>query len=281
VLSANGGVGGVAGVGPSKLGGFGGAAAAVVSGRSGSALAAAGSGGTNAGAGVGGSGVMHAGAWKVMMLGDSITASTCYPQLVSKGLIAEGHTNFQFIGTQTNQQSCNATQILEEGHGGYGVTYLPENTTRTGCAKSACGTYAELKTWAAEKPEIVLMHYGTNDVWDGQSPADILSAYSAVIAEFRKQRPNVIFFVSKIIKLNPKGCTTCPANVAALAAALDDAWASNNSLPASPVSLIDNYDSAFDPNNTTDTSDGVHPTASGAQKAAAVTVKAVIAKNYF
>ncbi len=32
-----------------------------------------------------------------MPLGDSITGSTCYPQLLSKELIAKGHTNFDFI----------------------------------------------------------------------------------------------------------------------------------------------------------------------------------------
>jgi mannan endo-1,4-beta-mannosidase len=225
--------------------------------------------------------VRSGGPWKVMMLGDSITGSTCYPQLVSKGLIAQGHTNFQFVGTQKSQQSCNAAQVLTEGHGGYGVTYLPKDNARTKCAKSACGTYAELQAWAAEKPEIVLMHYGTNDVWDGQSTASILEAYASVIAEFRKQQPNVTFFVSKISKLNPSGCQSCVAGASALAAALDETWASNHSLPNSPVSVIDSFGSAFDPNNAADTADGVHPTQAGAQKIATVAVAAVIAENYF
>ena len=239
------------------------------------------SGGGAASGGAGGSGNAHTGAWKVMMLGDSVTAATCYPQLVSKTLIAGGHTNFQFIGTQTNQQSCSATQVREEGHGGYGVTYLPQNSTREACQKPACGSYAELQTWAAEKPEIVLMHFGTNDVWDGQSPSNILSAYVSVIAEFRKQNPSVVFFVSKIIKLNPSGCTSCLTNVAALVAAVTDSWATANSLPSSPVFIVDDYDSGFDPNSKSDTSDGVHPTPSGALKVASATASAVIAKNYF
>jgi lysophospholipase L1-like esterase len=171
--------------------------------------------------------------------------------------------------------------VLEEGHGGYGVTYLPQNSTRSACQKAACGTYAELQTWAAEKPEIVLMHYGTNDVWDGQSTESILSAYLSVIAEFRKQNPKVIFLVSKIIKLNPSGCTNCLANVASLAAALTDAWASTNSTSTSPISIVDNYGSGFDPNSSADTSDGVHPTPAGAQKMANATVQALIAQNYF
>jgi lysophospholipase L1-like esterase len=251
------------------------------SGRS-SGGASGGGGRSSGGAASGSGGATHSGPWKVMMLGDSITAATCYPQLVSKGLITANHKNFQFIGTETNQQSCNATQVQEEGHGGYGVTYLPQNSTRGACqGKPACGSYAELQTWAAENPDIVLMHYGTNDVWDGQSPSNILSAYVSVIAEFRKKNPNVVFFVSKIIKLNPAGCTNCLSNVAALAAALTDSWATTNSTATSPIWLVDNYGSSFDPNDKADTGDGVHPTAAGAQKSADVTVAALITKNYF
>jgi lysophospholipase L1-like esterase len=226
-------------------------------------------------------GAAHVRPVEVMMLGDSITASTCYPELVSKGLIASGHENFRFVGSQSSQQWCNATSVKEEGHGGYGVTYLPMNGTRRPCRKAACGSYAELRQWAAEKPDIVLMHFGTNDVWDGQPVADVLSAYSAVIAEFRARNPSVVFFVSKIIKLSPSGCASCLADVAALAAALTEAWATNNSAPASPVFIVDDYDSGFDPTSKSDTHDGVHPTLAGAQKVANATVAAVIARNYF
>ena len=247
----------------------------------------AGSGGvTSGGAGGGGS---HTGPWKVMMLGDSITGSTCYPQLVHQGLTAKGHTNFQFVGTQPNGQSCGAMQVATQGHGGYGVTYLPQNNARGACSKpSGCGSYAQLQTWAAQRPEIVLMHYGTNDVWDGQPTGTILAAYLSVITEFRSQNPNVIFFVSKIVKLNPwsgtpssTSCAPCPGRVTELANALTDAWATTNSMPTSPVFIIDNYNSGFDPNNPSDAGDGVHPARAGAQKSADATVAAVIAKNYF
>jgi lysophospholipase L1-like esterase len=219
-----------------------------------------------------------------MPLGDSITDITCYAPVLSKLLKAGGHTNFEFIGTRTSNQSCgaDAPNVKNEGHSGYGVTYLPSNSTRPACTKSTgCGSYAELQTWAAEKPDIVLLHYGTNDVWDGQTPANILAAYLAVIAEFRKQNANVIFFVSKIIKLNPDGCGTCLSSVGALAAALTDSWASTNSTATSPIHLVDDYNSGFDPDNSADTGDGVHPTLAGATKMATATSQAVIARAYF
>jgi hypothetical protein len=236
-------------------------------------------GGTGAGTGgVGAGGTNHTGVWKVMPLGDSVTGSTCYPQILSKDLIAGGHTNFQFIGTVTNNQgNCGAStpSVKTEGHGGYGVTFLPSTSTRPKCTKQAqgCGSYAELQTWAAEKPDIVLMHYATNDCWDGEPTQLILSAYVAVIAEFRKQNPNVIFFVSKIIPLTP-----AIMNAANLNAAVTPAWASSNSLPMSPIYIID-HQTGFDA--ATDTMDGVHPNPVGAQKMSTASVSALAAAAYF
>ena len=225
------------------------------------------------------------------MLGDSITGSTCYPQVLSYQLIGGKHTNFQFVGTQNNNQGCqvngtNLPAVKTEGHGGYGVTYLPAVSVRKAgsCTKTpnGCGTYAELQTWAAEAPDIVLMHYGTNDIWDGQKISDILSAYVSVIAEFRKNNPNVIFFVSKIVKLDPGGCTNCLTNVAALAAAVTPAWASTNSTPSSPIYIIDHYDCGYDPTDIpTETADGVHPTLVGATKMATTSYNAIVASGYF
>ena len=235
------------------------------------------------GAAAGGGG--HTGPWHLMMLGDSVTESTCYPQLTYAQLMAGNHTNFQFVGMETTNQSCGSGapgSVKDEGHAGYGVTYLPQNSTRGTCTKSSgCGSYAELQSWAAEKPDIVLMHFGTNDVWDGVATSTILSAYVAVIAEFRKQNPKVIFFVSKIIKLDPSGCSSCLANVGALAAALTPAWAAANATATSPITIVDHYDSAFDPTKTADTADGVHPTPAGAAIMATVTYDAVVASGYF
>jgi hypothetical protein len=212
-----------------------------------------------------------------MMLGDSVTGSTCYPQLFSKALTAGGHTNFQFVGTVTNNKDCgaNAPTVKTEGHAGYGATYLPMDSMRPKCTKQAqgCGSYAELQTWAAEKPDVVLVHYATNDVWDGESTALILSAWQAILAEFRKQNPNVIFFISKIIPLVP-----APQNAIALDAMVTPAWAMANATSSSPVYVIDHW-TGFD--DATDTVDGVHPNMTGATKMATVSYNAIVAAGYF
>jgi hypothetical protein len=235
--------------------------------------AGTGTGGANGGGGAGNS--SHAGVWKVMPLGDSVTGSTCYPQVLSKVLIAGGHSNFQFMGTVTNNCGNGTPSVKTEGHPGYGVTYLPMDSQRPKCTKQpqGCGSYAELQTWAAEKPDIVLMHFATNDCWDGEPTALILSAYQAVLAEFRKQNPGVIFFISKIIPLMP-----APQNAVALNAMVTPAWATANTTPTSPVYIIDHW-TGFD--YTTDTVDGVHPNATGAMKMATASYDALVAAGYF
>src|ERR1700690_1695500 len=77
----------------------------------------------NSGGGTSVGGMTHTGPWKIMMLGDSITATTCYPQLVWQDLRAAGHTNFTFIGSFINNQSCSvsglpAGGLPTEGHSG-------------------------------------------------------------------------------------------------------------------------------------------------------------------
>src|SRR5450432_372208 len=235
-----------------------------------------GDGNANANGGTtGAGGANHTGVWKVMPFGDSVTGSTCYPQVLSKVLIAGGHTNFQFIGTVTNNCGNGTPSVKTEGHGGYGATYLPMDSMRPKCTKQpqGCGSYAELQAWAAEKPDMVLMHYATNDCWDGEPTALILSSWQAILAEFRKQNPNVIFFISKIIPLAP-----APQNAMALNAMVTPAWAAANATPTSPVYIIDHW-TGFD--DATDTVDGVHPNASGAMKMATASYNALVAAGYF
>jgi lysophospholipase L1-like esterase len=208
----------------------------------------------------------HTGKWQIMPLGDSITGTTCYPKLLSKELIDKGHPNFTFVGTVLNNQGCGngVDNVQTEGHGGYLVTYLISDANKS----QGKGSLTELTAWAAEKPDIVLMEYGTNDAWNSISPDDITSAYSFVVDQFRGQNPNVIFFVAQITPMNPSGCTDCETRVEALNAQIPS-WATGKSTAASPIYVV-NVWSALQPAasytpNSTNTSDGVHPSAAGSQ----------------
>jgi len=235
------------------------------SGGSGVADAGAGPGVTagNAGAhaGAAGAGALppHTGSWRITPLGDSITGSTCGPQLLSKALIDHGKKNFTFVGSNLNNQSCNgASTVQTEGHGGYLVTDL------VGSGQHA----SELPKWCnSNKSELVLMQFGTNDVWNDRSPRAILDAYATILTDLRAANPSVMVLVAQITPLNPTDCSACEARVVALNAQIP-AWAASKSTAASPVSVVDLHSAfvaaSYVPNSTY-TADGVHPNVAGAQ----------------
>jgi lysophospholipase L1-like esterase len=215
-------------------------------------------GASTGGAASGGSsmgGSAHVGPWRIVPLGDSITGTTCYPQLLSRLLIQAGRSNFIFVGSQLNNQVCDgAPNVQSEGHGGYWVTQLLPG-----------GAHAsEAATWAAaNQAEIVLMHFATNDLWKGTIPTQrILEAFSLVIASYRAVDPNVVCLVAQIIP--NAGCSTCGTSIPAFNTALVD-WAAAENTTASPIYLVDQY-TGFDP--ATDTNDGCHPNVTGSQKMA-------------
>lgn len=199
-----------------------------------------------------------------MPLGDSITGTTCYPKLLSQELIGKGRTSFTFVGTVLDNQACgDAPNVQTEGHGGYLVTYLTTDSP----PQSGKGTLTELKSWAAEKPDVVVMEYGTNDVWSNIATSQILDAYGFVVDQFRARNPAVIFFVAQIMPMHPAGCTGCETGVEALNAQIP-AWASGKSTSSSPIFVVDVWScvpqASYIPGSSY-TSDGVHPNVTGAQ----------------
>ena len=56
----------------------------------------------------------------------------------------------------------------------------------------------DLATWFDGKPaDIVLMHFGTNDVWNNIAPATILQAYTTILGRLRGANPNVRVLVAQ------------------------------------------------------------------------------------
>ncbi|MES1178333.1 MAG: SGNH/GDSL hydrolase family protein [Myxococcales bacterium] len=262
-----------AGAGGAQTAGSGGAGGGAAGGGAAGGGAAGGgaAGGGAAGGGSGGS--THTGSWRITPLGDSITGTTCGPQLLSKKLKDNSRSNFSFIGTNLNNQSCNgAPNVQTEGHGGYLVTDLVGN-----------GKHAsELGQWtSADKPDVVLMHFGTNDVWNNIAPATILDAYSTVLSSLRSASPKVIVFVAQIIPMNPDGCAACESRVEALNAQIP-AWASSKSTATSPIYVVDQHSafvaSTYKPSSMY-TSDGVHPNVAGGQLMADKWYAALTAKG--
>lgn len=188
---------------------------------------------------------------RIMPLGDSITGGPgCWRALLWDRLLRNGFTSIDFVGTLPGG-GCGLSSWDgdNEGHGGFSAT---------GIANAG-----QLPGWlTATRPDIVLMHLGTNDIWGNTPTAAILSAYGTLIDQMRAANPSMKVLVAQIIPMTPNGCTWCPPGVAALNSAIP-AWAAGRSTAQSPITVVDQF-TGFDP--AADTSDGVHPDDSGFQK---------------
>ncbi|QOC93127.1 cellulose binding domain-containing protein [Micromonospora craniellae] len=189
---------------------------------------------------------------RVMPLGDSITGSPgCWRAVLWNRLQSAGHTAVDFVGTLGPQGCGQPYDGDNEGHGGYLVTNVANQNLLPG--------------WlSATRPDVVLMHFGTNDVWSNLAPATILAAYGRLVDQMRAANPAMRILVAKIIPMAPSSCPECGQRVVALNNVVDG-WAAGKTTAQSPIVVVDQW-TGF--STTTDTNDGVHPNAAGDRKIA-------------
>lgn len=188
---------------------------------------------------------------RIMPLGDSITGSPgCWRALLWNMLQNNGYTNIDFVGTLPPQ--------------GCGIEYDGDNEGHGGSLAINVADQNQLIGWLfSTNPDIVIMHFGTNDVWSTKPNQDILDAFSKLVDQMRDNNPNMKILVAKIIPMDPdRSCSTCGQGVITLNNSLDS-WASGKTSSQSPVIIVDQW-TGF--NTDTDTYDGVHPNDSGDRK---------------
>ncbi|WP_169986445.1 cellulose binding domain-containing protein [Microbispora sp. H10836] len=189
---------------------------------------------------------------RIMPLGDSITGSPgCWRALLWNKLQNGGFTNVDMVGTLPAQGCGVPYDGDNEGHGGFLVTNVADQN--------------QLPAWlSATRPDIVMMHFGTNDVWSNRPTATILAAYGKLVDQMRASNPNTKILVAQIIPMNPSTCPECAQRAVALNSAIPG-WAASKTTAASPIVVVDQW-TGF--STSADTYDGVHPNASGDQKMA-------------
>jgi cellulase/cellobiase CelA1 len=188
---------------------------------------------------------------RIMPLGDSITAGPgCWRALLWDRLQRTGYTDIDFVGSQAGGGCSVAHDGNHEGHSGFAVTGIADQN--------------QLPPWlASARPDIVLMHLGTNDLWGGTiSTTQILTAYSKLVDQMRASNPAMKIIVAQIIPMEPSNCAGCAQRAVSLNNAIPG-WAAGKTTPQSPITVVDQW-TGF--NATTDTFDGVHPVDSGFQK---------------
>lgn len=107
----------------------------------------------------------------------------CWRALLWRKLQTAGITNTDFVGTLP-AQGCGFTYDGEnEGHGGFLAVNIAQQN--------------QLPGWLSQtKPDIVMMHLGTNDVWNNKSPTEILAAFDTLVKQMRASKSTMKILVS-------------------------------------------------------------------------------------
>ncbi|KAF2658802.1 carbohydrate esterase family 3 protein, partial [Lophiostoma macrostomum CBS 122681] len=190
---------------------------------------------------------------KIMPFGASIVgAPGCWRALLWKKLQDSGTTNTDFVGSQKAPDCGFPYDGDNEGHAGFLATNIVADN--------------QLPGWlSAQKPDVIIMHLGTNDVLNHKTSDEVIDAYDTLVDQMRKSKGGMKIIISQLLPLSAtKFGNSASQSLIDLNTAIR-AWAPGKSTDASPITLVDNF-TGF--NVTTDTVDGEHPNDKGNQKMA-------------
>ena len=198
----------------------------------------------------------------VLPLGNSITegdsAHNSYRRALHQLLVNENFA-FNFVGSDTSNHlgpPPNADFDMDhEGHWGWRIDELLNGRSGEGNLSSWLQGYSA---------DAVLLHAGTNDLFQNQGVSGTIAELEQLIDTLRKYQPAIVIFLAKLIPTD--------------ASVQRNIWITrfNDSLPSlvtrkfafgSPIILVD-QNSGFNPALGADTYDRVHPNLSGEHKMA-------------
>ncbi|BAL89345.1 putative GDSL-like lipase/acylhydrolase [Actinoplanes missouriensis 431] len=123
---------------------------------------------------------------RIMPLGDSITAGVGVPgkdgyRLALQRALERAGERVDYVGSQKGGTDGD---IDHEGHGGWTIDQLAEQTT------GWVTTY---------RPDVVLLHAGTNNITLGEEPSAVAGKLSALIDQVRAAAPAARVYVATIV----------------------------------------------------------------------------------
>lgn len=189
---------------------------------------------------------------RVMPLGDSITQGAASRDSYRRPLwkmLQDGGYRVDFVGSlNTNYQGGPPVRDFDVDHEGHWGWRADE-------------VLAQIAGWARDtRPEVVLLHLGTNDAIEGQDPSTTISEIERIVDRLRDANAGVTVIVAQVIPAVDSAWNGRIRQVNALIPSV-----ARKSTPDSPVVVID-QSAGF--NAQSDTYDGVHPTAAGETKIA-------------
>ena len=186
---------------------------------------------------------------RIMPLGDSITEAgggfASYRYWLQKDLEASG-IKVDFVGSRKGvfhgEPRFADFDQDHEGHWGW----------------STGEVLAKIEGWAALRPDVVLMHLGTNDL--ATQPNAVPENLARIIASLRNANPRVTIFVARVIPVS-----NFPKESLDRVNAAIERMVREQSTAESPLIVVP-QDQGFDV--ARDTYDGIHPNESGERKMA-------------
>src|SRR5262245_11542317 len=185
---------------------------------------------------------------KIMPLGDSITEGysgrdSYRPWLWN--MLAEAGYTVDFTGTRTG-----IADGLTPPHPNYDQNHQGTSGWR------ADQIQANIVSWANQnRPDVVLLHIGTNDIYQNQTNATTETEIRGIIDNLRSVVPNVKILLAQIIPLSGKTSQVTDLNTRI------SNIVTSKTTTQSPITRVDQY-TGF---NAANLWDGIHPDATGEQ----------------
>ena len=185
---------------------------------------------------------------RIQTVGDSITEGGMY-RLPLITLLNSTGCRYDMVGSRETGWA-KGWDGDHQGYGGATAYWLVDDGIGLGQEMSSA--------FAIYRPDIVLLHIGTNDLWNTErDPTTIAEFVRTLIFKIRAGRADTDIYLAQIIPGQPFDVTEYNRQLQRIA--------QETTTAASPVILVD-MTTNFDPNS--DTSDGVHPNPNGGEKMA-------------
>ncbi len=208
-----------------------------------------------------------------MAIGDSITegdgGECSFRKPLSQALLARNWCTAQFLGARygnyATSSSCAATSTPHEGRSGWRADEV---------------TPIVSSTVARFYPDYVLIHLGSNDVFQGQSVASTISDINNIVDNVLSARPDATVLLAGIIPWSPTVLDNSGVDELAVSYDLAEQTAALVSSRAANGDDIHFVDMRPGFSSATMTYDGVHPNSAGEAHMANAILAALDALNF-
>ena len=182
------------------------------------------------------------------------TPQTCWRAYLWQKLQTAGITNIDFVGSHaTPSGNCTLS--------GTPVPFDKDNEGHSGARVTDYASKNQLPPWlSAAKPDIILMHVGTNDAVANIASADVIAAYDVLLGQMRASNPRNVLLVSKLIPIDPRLFGQGVSDRIVEYNGAMEGWVERVSTGRSPVVLVDMF-TGFDVGSMT--REGEHPNEKG------------------